>query len=347
LENPEDPLDLNAMEPKPLSTLSLGSSPSLGASPSAANPTAMAGAGGTRRRGLTTPTAVDAPRRVGLLAGWGHYPIVLARALKRQGCCVCCLGVKDHADPILAQICDDFTWIGLAKLGHAIRYFRQQAVREACMGGKFHKMLIYQKWAWLKHLPDLHFLRTFYPHFITARKDQRDDTLLTAIVDAFAAAGIDFRPATDYAPELLVAPGVVAGKSPSYAQHRDMIFGWEIAKEMGRVDVGQSVCVKDRAVLSVEAIEGTDACIRRAGMLCGAGGFTVVKVAKPRQDMRFDVPTVGLGTLESMVVAGGRTLAIEANRTILLDQQRFIDYARSHKIVVVALQREIQGRAAA
>lgn len=322
------------MKPDPLSTSYVNESPST------TNPVATASHG-------PNATAVDASRRVGLLAGWGHYPIVLARALKQQGCYVCCLGVKDHADPVLSEICDDFTWIGLAKLGQAIRCFRQHDVREACMGGKCHKMIIYQKWAWVKHLPDLRFVRTFYPHFITARKDQRDDTLLTAIVDAFAEEGIVFRPATDYAPELLVAPGVVAGRSPSYTQHRDIVFGWEIAKEMGRIDIGQSVCIKDRAVLSVEAIEGTDACIRRAGTLCGAGGFTVVKVAKPQQDMRFDVPTVGLGTLETMVVAGARVLAIEADRTVLLDQQRFIDYARRHKIAVVALQRETQGRAAA
>ncbi len=106
---------------------------------------------------------------------------------------------------------------------------------------------------------------------------------------------------------------------------------------MGRLDIGQSVAVKDRAVFAVEAIEGTDPCIRRAGQLCTAGGFTVVKVAKPQQDMRFDVPTIGLGTLESMVAAGGRVLAVEAGRTILIDEPDAIAYADRHKLVVVAL----------
>jgi DUF1009 family protein len=271
----------------------------------------------------------------------------VAHALKRHNCYVCCLGVKDHADPELATLCDEFTWIGAAKLGHAIRFFQRHGVTEATMSGKFHKMLIYQKWAWLKHLPDLRFLRTFYPHFVSGRKDQKDDTLLKAIVDAFAREGITFAPATDYAPHLLVGPGRLTTRRLSSSQHKDVEFGWEIAKQMGGLDIGQSVCVKDRAVLAVEAIEGTDACIRRAGELCSSAGFTVVKVAKPQQDMRFDVPTVGVGTLETMVSAGGRVLAIESGRTILLDERQFLDFADRHKITVIAVDSSDQRRAAA
>lgn len=303
------------------------------------------------RKGLTvkqqeTPLS-DARRRIGLLAGWGRYPLVVAQALKRHNCYVCCLGVKDHADPKLAELCDDFTWIGAAKLGQAIRFFRRHRVTEATMSGKFHKMLIYQKWAWLKHLPDLRFLRTFYPHFISGHRDQKDDTLLKAIVDAFAQQGITFGPATDYAPHLLVSPGQLTARRLTSPQQKDVQFGWEIAKQMGGLDVGQSVCVKDRAVLAVEAIEGTDECIRRAGTLCTAAGFTVVKVAKPRQDMRFDVPTVGLGTLEAMFSAGSRVLAIEAERTILLDERQFLDFADRHKITVIAVDPPSQQQQAA
>jgi len=117
----------------------------------------------------------------------------------------------------------------------------------------------------------------------------------------------------------------------------DIDFGWKLAKEMGRLDVGQSVAVSGRAPLAIEAIEGTDECIRRAGALCKAGGFTVVKVAKPQQDMRFDVPTIGLGTLETLAAAGGRVLAIEAGRTIIIDQAHVIEFANRQKLVVVAL----------
>ena len=128
---------------------------------------------------------------------------------------------------------------------------------------------------------------------------------------------------------------------------RDVEFGWQMAKRLGAIDVGQTVCVKDQAVLAVEAIEGTDACIRRAGDLCRQGGFTVVKVAKPQQDMRFDVPTVGTGTLETIAAAGGRVLAIEAARTILLDARLFRDAAERLKISVVALDHPESARQAA
>jgi hypothetical protein len=129
-------------------------------------------------------------------------------------------------------------------------------------------------------------------------------------------------------------------RQPTAAERKDIEFGWRLAKEMGRLDVGQSVAVKDRAPLAIEAIEGTDACVSRAGTLCQAGGFTVVKVAKPEQDMRFDVPTIGLGTLKTMAEAGGKVLAIEAGRTIIIDQAEVVAFANQHKLVVVALDAE-------
>jgi DUF1009 family protein len=273
----------------------------------------------------------------GLLAGCGRYPLVVAEALRRQGRQVYCLGVAGHADPSLAGVCADFTWIGLGKLGKAIRYFRRHGVRQATMAGKFHKVLLYQPWLWLRHIPDWRAVRSFYPYFIPSRKDRKDDTLLGAIADEFAADGIRFEPATDYVPELLVKPGQLTLRGPSRAERLDIEFGWTLAKEMGRLDVGQSVAIKDRSVVAVEAIEGTDECIRRAGTLCKSGGFTVVKVAKPQQDMRFDVPTIGRGTLESMLAAGARVLAVEARRTIIIDEPEVIEFANRHKLVLVAL----------
>ena len=276
--------------------------------------------------------------RVGLIAGWGRYPLVVACALREQGYRTCCLGIQDHADGELAGLCDEFHWIGLAQLGHAIRHFRRRGITEATMAGKVHKVLFYQPWVWLRHRPDWRSIRTFYPHFLLARKDRKDDTLLGAIVTEFAKDGIRLGPATDYAPELLVKEGCLTARRPSAAQEKDIAFAWQLAKEMGRLDVGQSVAVKDRAALAVEAIEGTDACIQRAGALCQTGGFTIAKVAKPQQDMRFDVPTIGLGTLETMVAAGGRVLAVEAGSTIIIDQAELVRYADRHKLIVVALR---------
>lgn len=286
-------------------------------------------------------------KRIGLLAAWGRYPVVVAEALRRQDYHVSCLAVADLADPALRDLCQDFRWVGWCSLGRAIRFFQGCNVHHATMAGKFPKELIYQPRVWMRHIPDWKFVKTFYHYLITHKRDNKDDTLLGALTNAFAADGITFHPATDFAPELLVKPGHIAGRPPSASQVTDIEFGWEIAKLMGGLDIGQSICVKDRAVLAVEAIEGTDACILRAGELCQKSGFTVVKVAKPQQDMRFDVPTVGVRTLRTMLAAGANVLAVEGNRTILLDDDEFRQFATKNKISVVALPDRTVATAAA
>lgn len=277
------------------------------------------------------------PAKFGIVAGWGRFPIVVAETLKAQGCRVYCVALKDHADPVLEKICDDVQWTGVAKLGKAIGYLARNGVEQATLAGKVFKVRLFQRGAWIKHLPDWRCIRTFWPHFVATKKDRKDDTLLLAIVHAFAEDGIQLCPATDFAPELLVKFGQLTTLRPSPAQRKDIEFGWQLAKEMGRLDVGQSVVVKDRACIAVEAIEGTDECIIRAGQLCTGGGFTVVKVAKPQQDMRFDVPTIGVKTLETMVAAGAKMLVVEAGKTILVDEPEFIEFANRNKLIVVSL----------
>lgn len=276
-------------------------------------------------------------RPIGLLAGWGKFPFAVAEALRDAGHRVAGIGIHDHCDPQLAELCDHFDWIGIGGIGKAIRHFRSWGVEQATMAGKVHKVLLYQPGWWLRHRPDWKTIRAFSPQLFFGSGDRRDDTLLHTVVNAFARDGITFQPATDFAPELLVKAGHVAGRRLTGKQQADIEFGWQIAKSMGGLDIGQSICIKDQTVIAVEAIEGTDLCIRRAGQLCTAGGFTVVKVAKPQQDMRFDVPTVGIKTLETMAEAGGEVLAIEADRTILLDQDEFCATATEQKIAVVAV----------
>jgi len=277
--------------------------------------------------------------KIGLVAGWGRFPIVVVEALNRQGYETYCLGIKDHADPALAEICHHFQWLGLARLGEARRYYRRHGVRQITMAGKIQKTLLLRSvWSLLGHLPDWRTVCRFFTFFVTKRRDSNDDALLTAVIDEFSLEGIHVAPATDFAPELLVSAGQLTARVPSSAEWKDIAYGWRLAKEMGRLDVGQSVAVTNRAVLAVEAVEGTDECIRRAGKLCRVRGFTVVKVAKPQQDMRFDVPTIGQGTLETMVEAGARILAVEAHRTILLDQAAVLDFANRHKLVIVSLE---------
>ena len=286
--------------------------------------------------------------KFGLIAGWGRYPIVVAQSIKRQGLDVYCLGIRAHIDPALPPLCTDYREIGLGKLGQAIRYFRSRGIQRATMAGKIHKTILFQRFAMWKHLPDWRAARTFYPHWVSGKKDRKDDTLLLTIIDEFAKDGICFAPATDFVPELLVKPGNLTDREPNARQWQDIQFGWHLAREMGRLDVGQSVAVKGRAVLAVEAVEGTDECIRRAGQLCPQGGFTLVKVAKPKQDMRFDVPTIGILTVRELVQAGAGVLAIEADKTIIVDQDQVQDYARRHRLALVAVTDQmLQARCAA
>jgi hypothetical protein len=277
------------------------------------------------------------PKKIGLIAGWGRYPIVVAEALRRSGYKVYCVALKEHADPALANICDELQWTGVAQIGRAIRILKRHQIEHAVMAGKVFKLKLFQPKALLKLLPDWRTIRIFWSHFITAKNDRRDDTLLLAVVHAFQQDGITIQPATDFVPELLVKFGQLTDLGPTRTQQTDIEFGWHLAKEMGRLDVGQSVVVKDRACLAVEAIEGTDECIRRAGVLCPGGGFTVVKLAKPQQDMRFDVPTIGLGTLDTMVAAGAKMLIVETAKTILVDEAEFVAFANHHKLIVVSL----------
>jgi DUF1009 family protein len=289
---------------------------------------------------LTTPS-------VGIMAGWGRYPMIVAKSLKKQGYRVYCLGVIDHADPALKDVCDEFRWVGLAKLGSAIKFFKRRGVTDVSMLGKIHKVTLFQRFRWLRHLPDWRTIRTFAPHLLWRKKDCTDDSLMHAVVDTFAADGLHFGPPTDYVPELLVKEGQLTRRGPSAWQWKDIHFGWKIAKELGRLDIGQSVAVKDQAVLALEAMEGTDECIRRAGELCGTASFVVVKVAKPQQDMRFDVPTMGQKTLETMLQAGATVLAIEANQTIILDEPETLAFADRNKLIIVALKDAQQLPAAA
>jgi DUF1009 family protein len=279
--------------------------------------------------------STDRRRPVGLLAAWGRFPIVFAQKARAVGLPVVCVAVRGEASPELAQLCERFYWTWPARLNGIIRRFRRAGVEQVVMAGKMHKeRYLHRPWRVLTLLPDWRALRAFYSRH--NRRDNKDDSMLTALVDEFAKDGLTVRSALELCPELLVRPGLLTRRAPTAREEDDIAFGWELAREMGRLDVGQSVAVKDRAALAVEAIEGTDRCITRAGALCRAGGFTVVKVAKPKQDMRFDVPTVGCATIETMYAAGARVLAIEAGRTIVLDQADVVALADRYGLTVVA-----------
>lgn len=280
-------------------------------------------------------TSGSSEEPIGLLAGSGRFPITFAEKARSLGRRVVCVGLKHEAAPELAGMVDRFFWAGVTRLGRVIRCFRRAGVRRLVMAGKVHKATyLYNPWRLFSLLPDWRAFRVWYGK---NRRDNRDDTLLLMVIDEFKKDGLTFDSALNLCPELLVPSGVMTRRKPTASEQADIAFGWEMAKEMGRLDVGQSVMVKDRAVLAVEAIEGTDRAIARAGELCRSGGFIVVKVAKPKQDMRFDVPTVGLATIEGLRKAGGRVLAVEADKTIFLDREETIALADRHGLTIVAV----------
>jgi len=274
---------------------------------------------------------------IGLLAGWGSFPVVFARAAKAHGYGVRCFALEGMASEELADICDDIVYGGVGKLGKAIRYFRRGNVKRAVMAGKVEKRVMFDPFKIFKYLPDWRAINVWYRYALENRKD---DTILLAVIREFERDKIIFESALNFCPELLVRHGFLTKRQPTAAQWKDIRFGFEMAKEMGRLDIGQTVVINEMAVIAVEAIEGTDECIRRSGALCRRGGMTIVKVAKPNQDMRFDVPAIGVQTLQSMREAGARVLAVEAGMTILLDEPAVISLADKLGIVIVSVKSE-------
>jgi DUF1009 family protein len=283
------------------------------------------------------------PRPVGLLAAAGRFPVAFAEKARVIGLPVSCVGLRHLASPELKPLVGEFTWAGIGKIGRVIRIFKRAGVREIVMAGKVYKTELLKPLRLLQLLPDLRTLRFWYNR---RRRDNRDDSLLLGLIDEFARDGLTFGSALDYCPELLVRNGVLTRRPPTAFELADILFGWELAKAMGELDVGQSVAVRERAVLAVEAIEGTDQMIARAGTLCRRGGFVVVKVAKPQQDMRFDVPTIGCATIEGLHRAGGNVLAVEAGKTILLDEAETVALADRYGISITAVEAAAVARAA-
>ena len=286
------------------------------------------------RKGESPPVAGGGRTPVGLIACAGRFPILFAEKARQVGLPVVCVGLADMADPALIGLCTEFHWLRRLSLGFILRTFRRGGVKQWAMAGKFHKHLLFRPWKWVRLLPDWRMIRLWC---FRRRTANNDDSLLLAILREFEDEGMACVSALDLCPELLVKAGTLTRRKPTDRELSDVKFGWGLAKEMGRLDVGQSVMVREKAVLAVEAIEGTDLCIRRAGELCGRAAFAVVKVAKPHQDMRFDVPTVGGQTIETMKQAGATVLGIEAGKTILLDEANTLALADKYGIAVLAL----------
>jgi UDP-2,3-diacylglucosamine hydrolase len=275
-----------------------------------------------------------APETLGLIAGAGGLPWLVARGARQAGLRLVIVGLRGLADPDLAGLADRFYWAGTARIGRWIRVLRREEVERAILIGSLRKTDMYVP------LPTL--LLRFIPDWTTLRlwffglPDRRNDTILRAVADTLQKRGVTLVDSTRYCPEAMAPDGVMTRTRPTAAQQHDAELGWHVAKEMGRLDVGQSIAVKDGDIVAVEAIEGTDRMIERAGLLCRPkGGFVLVKVAKPDQDMRFDVPTIGPQTIRNVHAAGGSCIVVEAGKTLVVDREEMLTLADQWGIAVI------------
>lgn len=271
--------------------------------------------------------------KLGIIAGSGQFPFMVAEGARRAGCHITIVALRETADPDLKDCADVFKWAGLAKLGRWIRIFKKEGVNRVIMAGAVRKTTMYRPWRMLHLLPDLTSLRIWFFQI----PDKRNDTILSAVANELNKHGIIMQDCTTYTQEHLAPEGVLTKCQPSDAQRKDAQFGWKIAKEMGRLDVGQSIAVKEQEVIAVEAIEGTDRMIERAGVLCKQGGWTLIKVAKPHQDMRFDVPTVGPDTIENLKRNGATMMVIEAGKTLIVEKEAMLSSAEKAGMVIVGM----------
>jgi len=266
---------------------------------------------------------------IGLIAGNGTFPFLVLRAARRLGHEVTVVAIEGEAFPALADLAAElggatFEWITLGQLGTLIKKLKAAGVSRAVMAGQVKHVKLFGG-----VLPDLTLLSV-----LTRLKAKNTDALIAAVADVLAEHGITLMDSTALLADLMARPGVLTERRPSEAMQADFTYGYQVADVVAGLDVGQTIVVKDRAVVAVEAMEGTDAVIARAGGLAGAG-VRVVKVAKPSQDMRFDVPVVGVATIVAMQKAGADGLSIDAGRTLIVDGEAFHRAANDAGIVVV------------
>lgn len=275
------------------------------------------------------------PSTLGLIAGSGQYPQTVLRAARKAGVSrVVVAAFENETDPSLAHEADVTEWLRVGQLGRMLKFFRQSGVTDAIMAGQIAPKNLFDL------RPDLRALL-----LLGKLKLRHAESIFGAIADEMAKDGITLLPATTFLEDLLPPPGPVCGPPPNAKQLADVAFGFRMAKEMSRLDVGQTVVVKRGTVLAVEAFEGTDDCIRRGGAL-GKGGATLAKVSKPNQDFRFDVPVVGPRTIQTAAESSISVIAVEAKRTLLLGLDEVRSLCNQHRISLVATEDE-SGQASA
>ncbi|MGE5893545.1 MAG: LpxI family protein [bacterium] len=267
-------------------------------------------------------------KKLGLIAGNGQLPLAVAKEAREKGYSVFAVGLEPLVDAGLQHVVDMMECINVGKLGRIIEALKQAGVQEAVMAGKVPKTLLYTS----RIIPDLRAVKV-----LMSLKDNKDDTILHALSEELRREGITLVKTTSFTESIMAHEGVMTRKRPSRDHLKDIEFGFPIAKQIGGLDIGQSIIVKDRAVMAVEAIEGTDEAIRRGGRLSGEGAV-VIKVAKIGQDLRFDVPAVGMNTLSAMAEVRAAVLALEAQATIIMEKNNVLQEADRLGISLVGIR---------
>lgn len=273
---------------------------------------------------------------LGLIAGQGRLPILVARGMRAAGARVCCVGLRDQFDADLPGECDEFVTAGVIQLGRWIRLLRRQGVREAVMVGRVNKLRLHDPFKLFRQLPDWRAAKVWYRRL---RHDRRNAALLAAVAEELQDSGIRLIDSTTYITDHLAGAGVLGRVQPSAEQQGDIAFGWPLLQQVVELDIGQSIAVRQRDVIAVEAIEGTDAMIDRASQLCRAKGWTFLKTSKASHDMRADVPTIGVETIERLARAGAGCVALGAGRVILIDKPAVVAAADRAGIAMIGWAR--------
>ena len=264
-------------------------------------------------------------KTLGIIAGNGVYPRLLAAAARKAGVArIVAAAFTNETDPALTEHVDVIEWMRVGQLGRLLKFFRAQKTLHAIMAGQIAP----------KNLFDLH--PDVKALLLMAKLKQRNaESIFAAIADELAKAEVELLPATTFLEDSLAQPGLIAGPKLSGREVEDVDLGWKITKEIARLDIGQTVIVKNGTILAVEAFEGTNEAIKRGGALASEGAV-MVKVAKPNQDMRFDVPVIGLETIRIATEVKLRVIAVEAGRTLLLERDAIVDLANRAKITIIA-----------
>jgi UDP-2,3-diacylglucosamine hydrolase len=266
----------------------------------------------------------------GLIAGNGQFPFLVVEGAKKLGQRLVVVAIKEETDKRIEEIADKVVWVGIGQLGKMIKTFKAENVEKVVMAGQVKHVQIFTTSAF----PDWRMAKMLYN-----LPRRNTDSLIGGIADELAKEGIELIDSTYFTQDNLAKEGVLTKRKPTDFEQQNIDYGLKIANEIARLDLGQTIVVRASACVAIEAMEGTDATIRRAGELA-KGKLTVVKVAKPNQDMRFDVPVIGIPTIQTMINSGATCLCITPNKTLIFDKDEMLNLADSNKISIVAVTRE-------